>query len=203
MEANRAQNRGRKTKRRIKKAALGIFSQKTVDSTTVEEITERAEVAKGTLYNYFADKDQVVIELVDDALSNLINRIREGTKDSSNFKEALENIISAHLGFFEESREEFVLLFQGKLFLKLEVPNMTDMEQAYNRYLIELESQIRRFSPDTISAQRLKSMACAIAGFIFGSFSFTLIRMNDEGLKSTIHHVKEAIFKGVSVYIEE
>ena len=44
------------THRRIYRAAMGLFVEKGFDATTVEEIAQRADVAKGTVFNYFPHK---------------------------------------------------------------------------------------------------------------------------------------------------
>lgn len=44
------------TRRRILEAALGLFEEKGYEATTVEEIAQRADVAKGTVFNYFPQK---------------------------------------------------------------------------------------------------------------------------------------------------
>jgi AcrR family transcriptional regulator len=49
-QRNRSQKRAKRTRKRLKEAALGAFSEKSIDSVTVEEITEKADVGKGTLY---------------------------------------------------------------------------------------------------------------------------------------------------------
>lgn len=46
----------RDTRRRIFRAAFELFSEKGFDNTTVEEIAERADVGKGTVFNYFPQK---------------------------------------------------------------------------------------------------------------------------------------------------
>jgi AcrR family transcriptional regulator len=46
----------RDTRRRILRAAFDLFSEKGFDNTTVEEIAERADVGKGTVFNYFPQK---------------------------------------------------------------------------------------------------------------------------------------------------
>jgi len=72
----RIQKKAGKTRRRLKKAALDIFSEKSVDSVTVEEITEKADLGKGTLHQHFAHKEEIVVTLVDEpASSNLRNSI--------------------------------------------------------------------------------------------------------------------------------
>jgi AcrR family transcriptional regulator len=44
------------TRRRIYRAAMALFAEKGFDATTVDEIAERADVAKGTVFNYFPHK---------------------------------------------------------------------------------------------------------------------------------------------------
>jgi AcrR family transcriptional regulator len=51
------------TRRRITVAALELFHEKGFEATTVDEITERADVAKGTFFNYFPRKESVLVAL--------------------------------------------------------------------------------------------------------------------------------------------
>jgi AcrR family transcriptional regulator len=39
-QRNRSQKRAKRTRKRLKEAALGAFSEKSIDSVTVEEITD-------------------------------------------------------------------------------------------------------------------------------------------------------------------
>lgn len=48
---------------RITEAARRLFSEKGYESTTVAQIAEAAGVAKGTFFNYFRTKDDVLIRL--------------------------------------------------------------------------------------------------------------------------------------------
>lgn len=44
-------------------AALSLFREYGYNATTVEDITERADVAKGTFFNYFSSKEALLNEL--------------------------------------------------------------------------------------------------------------------------------------------
>lgn len=46
--------------RRIRQAATTLFRQQGYEATTVEQIAERADVAKGTVFNYFPAKDALL-----------------------------------------------------------------------------------------------------------------------------------------------
>ncbi|MGW6207253.1 TetR/AcrR family transcriptional regulator [Streptomyces sp. NPDC055089] len=51
-----------RVKNGIYEAALELFTQKGYDQTTVEEITERADVARGTFFNHFQRKEDIIGE---------------------------------------------------------------------------------------------------------------------------------------------
>jgi len=51
----------RETRRRIFSEALQLFIEKGFDATTVEEIAERADVGKGTVFNYFPKKTAFLV----------------------------------------------------------------------------------------------------------------------------------------------
>jgi AcrR family transcriptional regulator len=91
----RTQKRAKRTRRRLKKAALDVFSEKSIDAATVEEITQKADVGKGTLYQHFEDKDQIVITLVDEAVDHLIERIRSYESPPETLQDMLEHLLNA------------------------------------------------------------------------------------------------------------
>lgn len=51
------------TRHALLEAARTLFRDKGYDETTIEEITERADVAKGTFFNYFPSKEALLGEL--------------------------------------------------------------------------------------------------------------------------------------------
>lgn len=53
-------------------AAYGLFTEKGVAKTSVDEIVRRANVAKGTFYLYFQDKDQLLQQLVYDISARVL-----------------------------------------------------------------------------------------------------------------------------------
>ncbi|MCB0864572.1 MAG: helix-turn-helix transcriptional regulator [Solirubrobacterales bacterium] len=61
---NRGDRRRAATRARLLDAARELFAEKGVGATRLGEITERADVAAGSLYNHFADKDEIVDTLL-------------------------------------------------------------------------------------------------------------------------------------------
>jgi AcrR family transcriptional regulator len=57
----RRERRSAETRERLFRAALDLFTRKGFTETTVEDITEAADVGKGTFFNYFPSKDHILL----------------------------------------------------------------------------------------------------------------------------------------------
>ena len=197
----RGQKRVAKTRRKLKEAALDVFSEKGVDATTVEDITEKADLGKGTLYRHFADKDDVVLALIEDAIEHLVERLRSYPNEPETLENVLEHFLNAHYDFFAENSEEFILLFQGRLFLKLQGDTSGDLEEPYLRYLGEIEDQISRYVSPKIDPAKIRRLACAVAGFISGYFSFAMIGMDEDEIESSVKPLRKAFVKTLCTFL--
>ena len=73
-EANRNQRRRQRTRETILAAADHVFRRKGIDGTTVNDITEQADVAYGSFYNHFKSIDEIVGALVAASLQRVADR---------------------------------------------------------------------------------------------------------------------------------
>jgi len=73
-EANRNQRRRQRTRETILAAADQVFRRKGIDGTTVNDITEQADVAYGSFYNHFKSIDEIVGALVAASLQRVADR---------------------------------------------------------------------------------------------------------------------------------
>jgi AcrR family transcriptional regulator len=64
--AGRRERKKEETKHRIFIAALGLFSERGFEATTIEDIVARADVAKGTFFNYFPRKEALLEYLAEE-----------------------------------------------------------------------------------------------------------------------------------------
>ncbi len=60
LELSRRERKKEETRERIFKAACKLFRDKGFEATTIDEIAEKADVAKGTFFNYFPRKEAVL-----------------------------------------------------------------------------------------------------------------------------------------------
>jgi AcrR family transcriptional regulator len=59
---NRRERHRAETRERLYRAALELFAERGFLETTVEDITESADVGKGTFFNYFPTKEHILAE---------------------------------------------------------------------------------------------------------------------------------------------
>jgi AcrR family transcriptional regulator len=77
---DRRQRRSAETRERLFHAALELFAQKGFNETTVEDITEAADVGKGTFFNYFPSKDHILLAFGEMQLAKLESAIEEARR---------------------------------------------------------------------------------------------------------------------------
>src|SRR5262249_7596043 len=73
-----------RTREALLNAARSLLVDRSIDALSIDEIADRADVAKGTFYNYFADKDALARELTDKVRAHIeeeIARTNVGVKD--------------------------------------------------------------------------------------------------------------------------
>jgi AcrR family transcriptional regulator len=72
----RRQRHGAETRIRLFHCALQLFSERGYPNVTVEDITEAADVGKGTFFNYFESKDQVLSVMSEIQLGKVKDALR-------------------------------------------------------------------------------------------------------------------------------
>src|SRR5438105_3509901 len=93
----------------IKEAAMRVIARKGMSAATMQDIAEEAGVAKGTIYLYFRDRDELVEKTFETAIGELHLRVDAALALDVPFEEKLRAVISAQIGFFRENAEFFRL----------------------------------------------------------------------------------------------
>src|SRR6201985_1675762 len=68
---DRRSRRSAETRERLFLAAVHLFAEKGFAETTVEDITNAADVGKGTFFNYFPSKEHLLIAFSDMQLGKM------------------------------------------------------------------------------------------------------------------------------------
>jgi AcrR family transcriptional regulator len=92
---------------RILDAALKVFSEKGYVPAVLDDVAREADVAKGTLYLYFRDKEDLFASTIMFVIDKLAERIRINIRESMDPLEALELLAYHQLDFFAGNRDFF------------------------------------------------------------------------------------------------
>ena len=107
----------------IQEATMRVIARKGMSSATMQEIAEEAGVAKGTIYLYFRDRDELVEKTFDSAMGRLMTQIDAALERGGTIEEKLRGVMTAKLGFFTEHREFL------RLYLSLRMPEGSPQQQ--------------------------------------------------------------------------
>jgi AcrR family transcriptional regulator len=91
-------------------AAREVFVELGYDAATVRDIVARTQLAPGTFYNYFPDKESVLRALVGDASSEGAQRIREARARGETLDELVRAGFAAYFEFIAGDRALFKLI---------------------------------------------------------------------------------------------
>jgi AcrR family transcriptional regulator len=90
---SRRVRRGAETRERLFRAALALFARKGYAETTVEDITETADVGKGTFFNYFPSKEHILLAFAEMQLAKLEGIVREIRQSRLAMSEGLRGLV--------------------------------------------------------------------------------------------------------------
>lgn len=126
----------------IQDAAMRVIARKGMAAATMQEIAEEAGVAKGTIYLYFRDRDELVEKTFETAITQLIARVEESLDGEKSVEEKIRATMQAKLEFFRENREFF------RLYMSLRLPEGDAQQQRRHKRTCEpqYKSSVARFA---------------------------------------------------------
>jgi AcrR family transcriptional regulator len=104
LEVTRRERKKEETKERILHAAFDLFRKHGVEATTVEQICERADVAKGTFFNYFPRKEEVFGYLGELWVSEAERRVAEAVESGPPTWQQARDTFIAFASYYEQDR---------------------------------------------------------------------------------------------------
>ncbi len=126
----------------ILEAALELFVEHGYRRTTIDMIAEKTELSKGLVYFYFSSKDEILSQIIKDALTLLIRQLEFSISWTQNPVEQLKQYIRTELEFYAKNRPLAKLLHS--LFGGYELQAIRESYQQTFRELHAQEFQILR-----------------------------------------------------------
>jgi AcrR family transcriptional regulator len=200
---DRSKRKSIRNRKKIKESGLDVFAEKGLHETKIEDITETADLGKGTFYSHFDNKEVLFTELLEDSVQKLIGLIESHCKKigSDDFRGVLEGLLDAHLILFKDYYENFILIFQGQGMLNLQKEDDQDVLEPIMRYIKTIENCLQIHIKAPISSKKLRRLASAVAGFVSGYFSFVTIGLDEKAINGIL--LKPAFQEAMITFLEE
>jgi AcrR family transcriptional regulator len=103
------------TRERIIDAARQLFAANGFEASTTRDIADAAGIASGTLFNYFATKEDIVASLAAEAVAETNLEFEEREMGLGSFEEELFAFVSAGLRKLKPLRKHLTVLFEKAL----------------------------------------------------------------------------------------
>lgn len=78
---NRFEKRKHRTRNQLKQYTMELLLEKGYADLTIQDITDRADLARGTFYVHFGDKDEIIWSLLRDSMDGLVEETLHGLND--------------------------------------------------------------------------------------------------------------------------
>jgi AcrR family transcriptional regulator len=194
--SDRRTRRSAELRERIFRSALDLFAQKGFLETTVEDITNAADVGKGTFFNYFPSKDHILLAFGEMQLA----RLREAVEEARQTNEPLPKFLRSLTTRMTEEPARNPDLIRVLLLAFLSNPDvrqaMLDLQTrvlALHSEMIQLgqeRGEIRKDLPPIEIAQVFRQV-------IFGTLLIWSL-YGDASLQSRMDSAFEIVWTGLS-----
>lgn len=101
-------------------AAIPLFAEKGFHSTTLEEIAVNSEFGKGTIYNYFTNKEEIYSSILENVVTENLKLLKDANAIYLNFEDFIRNYTSSVIHFCVENRNAFQLWVREIAHLSIE-----------------------------------------------------------------------------------
>jgi AcrR family transcriptional regulator len=141
-------------------AARDVFAEHGYDGAAVRHIVARTQLAPGTFYNYFPDKESIFRALVEESIAGVRERLREARRDAGDIEEFVGGAYRAYFDAMADDPTMFQLMRRnaGTIRAMLDDPVLA---AGVGELLEDLEAAIERGELPPLDA---RYMARAMAG---------------------------------------
>ena len=175
-------------------AARKVFAEKGFHQTRLEDIAAASGFSKASLYNYYADKEELFMSLAARDFHNLLNTLTSGIDENAPFFTNLERMISTSIEFFGSHFAFIVSTTNFQLLSQLNPQRLIEHHQVIKqrfreRYfeLLELQATLIKKAQErgeVTTALNAHSIAAYIGSLVRG----ILIEWKMRGVSGDVQH---------------
>jgi AcrR family transcriptional regulator len=195
---SRRERRRLATRENLLRAALSLISERGIYAARVEDITARADVAKGAFYLHFTSKSHLVAELLSEGVRALEASYRGPLERATTASDRIRLLVRAHAEFFRKDRAHALLFHQARGLQWLGGERDRSVAQVFARYLSDLGGVVL---PETSrgkwSSEERVRLGAALVGGVSGYQSYE----RSAGLEPETDGILDGIAEAIAVLV--
>ncbi len=158
-------------------AARTVLVEKGYESATIDEVARAAELAKGTIYLYFASKEDIYVSILDEGLDLLTRLVLDSYQDSADPLMNLLAALDAGIRFETEYQysDEFALL--KKVGMTNAVPAL--FQQRFDEKIGQIATHVQEILEEGIVQGKFRSLPTREAAFLLLTMSHSCSQVVD------------------------
>ena len=127
---------------RILEAAVKIFAKQGFHQSTVAQIAKEAGVADGTIYLYFKNKDDILVQFFSYRTKQVFEQFQAEVDRAANSLDKLRNLIRRHLEEFQRDRDgAIVYQVETHQYNRLAEAQIKEMSKMYLDLIVDIVEQ--------------------------------------------------------------
>ena len=163
----RHQNKSARTRARLMDAAVEVFARDGFEAASVNEIARMAEVANGTFYVHFKDKEAIAVAVAARIASDTSDQIDQAMADMEDALDRFGFATRQFIAFASSQPQWGWVIIRAASFLpqmqkQMETHLCADLERGRRQGLITME--IDAFLVDTIVSMVFAALAARLRG---------------------------------------
>lgn len=155
------------SREKILEAARQLFAVQGFSETSVEEIAERAGVAKGTIYTHFASKDELLLTILRIGSNELIERVHKLMRTDEPYPLRLKNVTLAILEYFDRHHNFHRVYSAQRAMLPAAPPQTEQFRKEMFQHYRNFHSVLTVYMQDGIDAGYIRNISPDEAAFYF------------------------------------
>lgn len=166
-----------------------LFVSQGYNATSLTELADAVGIGRTTLYEYFKDKEEILVSLVEETIPQLVDEMIGAIPNDLSFEERLGELLLASLHFVSDDRNLGTLIMR-------EVPKLSPdaqgkVRQAHARIEEEIVDVCRR----AIEAGQFRDLDPSTAGRIASAMTMCAARtlLREDEPKQRVHEMGDSL----------
>lgn len=163
---NRRERKKEETRLKLISVAMDLFKKKGFQNTTMEEIAEIGDVSKGTLYNYYQDKETILCAYFQRIFKDKRLEIIEALNRHKTIEEKLNSLLDMSKKVMGEDLELSTIYFKHRLHTFFDNNSVNNLQRSSREeLLLELiteaqeKKEIRNDIPASVIARTFQFLS--------------------------------------------